>query len=69
MPVAPPRNSCKRVALDIASGLHCDDGTASPATFNADITYTYGAYKPCHFTDEGAAHSGTVHCLDIGLLT
>ncbi len=56
-----------RVALDIPSGLDCDTGLAAPDTFRADITYTFGAYKPGLLTEEGRAAAGDVQVVDIGL--
>ncbi len=56
-----------RVALDIPSGLDCDTGEASPDTFRADLTLTFGAYKPGLLADTGRALAGEVQKLDIGL--
>lgn len=56
-----------RVALDIPSGLDCDTGQASPDTYMADFTLTFGVYKPGLLFPEGARFCGEVRCLDIGL--
>lgn len=61
------RSKGYRISLDIPSGLNCDTGEASPHTFRADQTYTFGAYKPALLMDTAKTYVGTVSCLDIGL--
>lgn len=56
-----------RIALDLPSGMNCDTGQTSENTFCADITYTFGAYKPALLIDESKPYCGKVCCLDIGL--
>ena len=56
-----------RVALDIPSGMNCDTGETSENTFLADLTLTFGAYKPALVLKEAAPFCGEVVCLDIGL--
>ena len=47
--------------------MNCDTGQTSENTFCADITYTFGAYKPALLIDESKPYCGKVCCLDIGL--
>lgn len=56
-----------RVALDLPSGLDCDTGEASPGTFTAGLTLTFGAAKPGMLAGEGKALCGETVVLDIGL--
>ncbi|QEY23130.1 NAD(P)H-hydrate epimerase [Neisseria animalis] len=56
-----------KVALDIPTGLDCDSGTADKDAFCADVTYTFAAYKPAHFTKRGKTLCGEIVCLDIGI--
>lgn len=56
-----------RIALDIPSGLNCDSGELSDHTFEADLSYTFAAYKPAHFMAKGKSKCGEIICLDIGV--
>ncbi|MDO5668005.1 MAG: NAD(P)H-hydrate epimerase [Alcaligenaceae bacterium] len=56
-----------RIALDLPSGLNCDTGDLAKNTFNANLTYTFAAYKPAHFTAHGKVVCGEIVCLDIGI--
>lgn len=56
-----------KIALDIPTGLNGDTGECDAHTFQADLTYTFGAYKPAHFQPNGQTACGEVVCLDIGL--
>lgn len=56
-----------RVALDLPSGLDCDTGEASPDSFRAGLTLTFGAAKPGMLTAGGRALCGETLILDIGL--
>lgn len=56
-----------RVALDLPSGLNCDTGEASEDTFRADLTLTFGAYKPGLLVEPGKGLCGQQRCLEIGL--
>lgn len=59
------RSDGLKVALDIPTGLGCDTGEAAANAFAADITYTFAAFKPAHFSEAGKALCGEVVCLDI----
>lgn len=56
-----------KIALDIPTGLNCDTAEADADTFQADITYTFAAYKPAHLDEAGKAYCGETLCLDIGI--
>lgn len=61
------RSKTVRIALDLPSGMNCDTGEASPNTFQADYTYTFGAYKPALLMKETEPFCGQVERLEIGL--
>jgi hydroxyethylthiazole kinase-like uncharacterized protein yjeF len=56
-----------RVAVDIPSGIGVDDGAVEGASFEADMTVTFGCYKPGLFMHPGREKAGAVHLVDIGL--
>ena len=49
------------------TGLNGDTADVDAEVFRADITYTFGAYKPAHLTNAGKAVCGEIVCLDIGI--
>lgn len=55
------------VAVDLPSGVAADDGRALGEHVRADLTVTFGTYKPAHFIDPGASACGEVALVDIGL--
>jgi ADP-dependent NAD(P)H-hydrate dehydratase / NAD(P)H-hydrate epimerase len=55
------------VACDLPSGVDADTGTVEGAAVRADVTVTFGTYKPGLFVDPGAEHAGVVELVDIGL--
>jgi len=55
------------VACDLPSGVDADTGVVSGDAVRADVTVTFGTYKPGLFVDPGAAHAGVVELVDIGL--
>lgn len=55
------------VAVDLPSGVDADTGEVAGAAVRADVTVTFGAYKPGLLIDPGAARAGVVHLVDIGL--
>lgn len=61
-------NDCRafKAALDLPSGVFCDEGTVKTVAFRADVTYTMIAAKPCFFLPEAGAYCGGVEVLDIG---
>lgn len=56
-----------RIALDIPTGLNCDSGDIDEHTFNADLSYTFAAFKPAHFMVNGKSKSGEIVLVDIGI--
>lgn len=55
------------VAVDTPSGVCVDSGEIDGAHVSADLTVTFGTYKPCHLLDPTASACGTVQLVDIGL--
>ena len=56
-----------RVAVDIPSGIGVDDGAVDGIAFHADVTVTFGCYKPGLYLHPGRLLAGAVHLVDIGL--
>ncbi|PIE60592.1 MAG: bifunctional ADP-dependent NAD(P)H-hydrate dehydratase/NAD(P)H-hydrate epimerase, partial [Desulfobulbus propionicus] len=54
------------VTADIPSGIHSDTGKVMGVSVAADVTVTYGYYKPGHF-HHGSQHVGIVELVDIGI--
>lgn len=55
------------VAADLPSGVDADTGEVTGAAVRADVTVTFGAYKPGLLIDPGASRAGAVRLVDIGL--
>ena len=55
------------VAVDTPSGVCVDTGEVDGAHVAADLTVTFGTYKPCHLLDPAASACGKVQLVDIGL--
>jgi hydroxyethylthiazole kinase-like uncharacterized protein yjeF len=55
------------VAVDLPSGIDADTGAVDGPAVIADVTVTFGAYKPGLLIDPGARHAGVVELVDIGL--
>ncbi|MFI1649482.1 NAD(P)H-hydrate dehydratase [Streptomyces avidinii] len=55
------------VAVDLPSGVDADTGEVAGPAVTADVTVTFGAYKPGLLIDPGASRAGAVHLVDIGL--
>ncbi|MFF1559055.1 NAD(P)H-hydrate dehydratase [Streptomyces sp. NPDC058279] len=55
------------VAADLPSGVDADTGEVAGAAVRADVTVTFGAYKPGLLIDPGAERAGAVRLVDIGL--
>jgi NAD(P)H-hydrate epimerase len=58
--------ACKRLAVDLPSGLDCDTGEPANPTVCADHTCTFVAPKVGFSNPHAATHLGQVHILDIG---
>src|SRR5215472_4266027 len=55
------------VAVDLPSGVDADTGEVAGAAVHADVTVTFGTWKPGLLIDPGAAHAGLTELIDIGL--
>ncbi|MGH8970412.1 MAG: NAD(P)H-hydrate dehydratase, partial [Actinomycetes bacterium] len=55
------------VAVDVPSGVDADTGQVPGPAVRADVTVTFGTYKPGLLVDPGAGHAGVVELVDIGL--
>ncbi len=56
-----------RVAVDLPSGVDADGGDVPGVAFDADVTVTFGCYKPGLFLHPATRYAGAVHLVDIGL--
>jgi ADP-dependent NAD(P)H-hydrate dehydratase / NAD(P)H-hydrate epimerase len=55
------------VATDLPSGVDADTGVVGGAAVRADVTVTFGTWKPGLLIDPGATYAGVVKLIDIGL--
>ena len=55
------------VAVDLPSGIDADTGVVDGPAVRADVTVTFGTWKPGLLIDPGAGHAGLVELVDIGL--
>jgi ADP-dependent NAD(P)H-hydrate dehydratase / NAD(P)H-hydrate epimerase len=55
------------VATDLPSGVDADTGVVDGAAVRADVTVTFGTWKPGLLIDPGARYAGVVELIDIGL--
>jgi len=55
------------VAADLPSGIDADTGEVAGAAVRADVTVTFGTWKPGLLIDPGATHAGAAELIDIGL--
>ncbi|MEU5883655.1 NAD(P)H-hydrate dehydratase [Spirillospora sp. NPDC047279] len=55
------------VACDVPSGVDAGTGCVEGVAVRADVTVTFGTYKPGLLIDPGAARCGVVELVDIGL--
>jgi len=55
------------VAADLPSGINAGTGVVDGAAVRADVTVTFGTWKPGLLVDPGASHAGVVEFVDIGL--
>ena len=59
--------SAFKVAVDIPSGIDCDTGKVLDDCFNADLTVTFIALKPCFLLPPASDFVGKVAVADIGV--
>ncbi|WNI17303.1 NAD(P)H-hydrate dehydratase [Actinacidiphila sp. ITFR-21] len=55
------------VAVDLPSGVDADTGEVPGEAVRADVTVTFGTYKPGLLVDPAAEHAGALRLIDIGL--
>ncbi|MFF3751187.1 NAD(P)H-hydrate dehydratase [Streptomyces sp. NPDC002018] len=55
------------VAVDLPSGVEADSGEVAGEAVRADVTVTFGTYKPGLLIDPAHAYAGAVRLVDIGL--
>ncbi len=55
------------LAVDVPSGVDADTGEVAGAAVHADVTVTFGTWKPGLLIDPGAQYAGALECVDIGL--
>ena len=55
------------VATDLPSGIDADSGVVDGPAVQADVTVTFGTWKPGLLVDPGAGHAGWTELIDIGL--
>ncbi len=55
------------VAVDLPSGIDADTGVVDGPAVRADVTVTFGTWKPGLLIDPGSGHAGVVELVDIGL--
>jgi len=53
--------------VDLPSGIDADTGAVDGPAVRADVTVTFGTWKPGLLVDPGAAHAGVTELVDIGL--
>jgi len=55
------------VAVDLPSGIDADTGVLGGPAVQADVTVTFGTWKPGLLIDPGASQAGVTELIDIGL--
>jgi hydroxyethylthiazole kinase-like uncharacterized protein yjeF len=55
------------VAVDLPSGVDAGTGEVQGAVVHADVTVTFGTWKPGLLIDPGASQAGAAQLVDIGL--
>lgn len=56
-----------KVSIDVPSGMNSDGVIDNNTFIKADLTITFGAYKPCHLLYPTFEYCGTVKVVDIGM--
>ena len=60
--------NCRVVAIDIPSGLDCDQGVVDAEyTIRATVNCTFVSLKPCHQIERARDFCGQIVVLDIGV--
>lgn len=55
------------IAVDVPSGVDADTGAVDGMAVRADVTVTFGGFKPGLLVDPGAGYAGQVEVADVGL--
>lgn len=55
------------LAVDLPSGIDADTGRVEGACVHADVTVSFGTYKPGLLIDPARTHAGVLHLVDLGL--
>ena len=61
------RSAATVVAVDLPSGVDADTGVVEGAAVRADVTVTFGTWKPGLLIDPGASYAGVTELVGIGL--
>jgi NAD(P)H-hydrate repair Nnr-like enzyme with NAD(P)H-hydrate dehydratase domain len=61
------RSAATVVAVDLPSGVDADTGVVAGTAVRADVTVTFGTWKPGLLIDPGATYAGVTELVDIGL--
>lgn len=56
-----------KIAIDIPSGVVCDNGAVFETAFKADFTFTFISLKPCFLLPIGSDFCGKIEIIDIGV--
>lgn len=59
--------SAVKIAVDIPSGINCDNGEVLGDAFKSDLTITFIAPKPCFYLPPCADYYKTLEVVDIGV--
>ena len=59
------KTSVEKVAIDVPSGVYCDNGKIDKIAFKANRTLALHRLKPCHVLLPGKEYSGQITLLDI----
>ncbi len=65
---AAARSAATVVAVDLPSGVDADTGAVAGEAVRADVTVTFGTWKPGLLIDPGASYAGVTELVDIGLV-
>ena len=59
--------SCKKISIDIPSGIHATTGCLLGCAFNADFTISLDCFKFGQWIRDGKKYCGKTICVDIGI--
>lgn len=61
------RKEAKKIAIDIPSGVHCDDGSILGVAFQANLTVTFSFEKIGMRLFPGQKYCGQIRCRNVGI--